>query len=268
MVARFEGRGHLGLGPARADRHAVAERLGHRDDVGHHTEPLVTEPRAAAAEAGLHLVDHEEDPALVAEPADALEVLGGGGVDAALALHGFEQHRGHRRIEGRLERVEVVPGDVPEALGQRLERLVLGRLPGGVQRGQGAAVERAEGAHDDVAAAAAELPGQLEGALVGLGPGVGEEHLAPGALGGPARLAGAEQPVERAGHLPADVGAEEVGDVQQRLGLLVQRGGHRRVAVAEAGDGEAREQVEVPACRPCPTATTPRRARAAATGGP
>ena len=102
-------------------------------------------------EAGLHLVDHEEDPALVAEPADALEVLGGRRVHAALALHRLEQHGGHRRVEGGLEGVEVVPGDVPEPLGQRLERLVLGGLAGGVERGQGAAVERAERAHDDVA---------------------------------------------------------------------------------------------------------------------
>ena len=151
---------------------------------GTHAEVLVAEPRAAAAEAGLDLVDHEEDAALVAEPADALEVLGRRRVHAALALHRLEQHRGHRRVEGRLERVEVVPGDVPEALGQRLERLVLGGLAGGVERGEGAAVERAEGAHDDVAAPAAELAGQLEGALVGLGAGVGEEHLAARAVGG------------------------------------------------------------------------------------
>ena len=165
--------------------------------------------------------------ALVAEPADALEVLGGRGVHPALALHRLEQHGGDRRVERRLERVEVVPGDVAEALGERLERLVLGRLPGGVQGGEGAAVEGAEGADHHVAAPAAEPPGQLEGALVGLGAGVGEEHLAPQCpVGGPAGLAGAEQAVEGAGHLPARLGAEEVGDVQQRLRLLVQ--GRRR----------------------------------------
>ena len=118
--------------------------------------------------------------------------------------------------------VEVVPGDVAEALGQRLEGLVLGRLAGGVQRGEGAAVERAEGADDDVAAAAAEPPGQLERALVGLGAGVGEEHLAAQcpSSGQP----GWPTPSSRSrvcGHLPARLGAEEVGHVEQRLGLLV-----------------------------------------------
>ena len=37
--------------------------------------------------------------------------------------------------------------------------------------------------------------------------------------------------------------------MQQRLRLLVEGVGHRGVAVAEAGDGEAREEVEVLACR-------------------
>ncbi len=75
--------------------------------------------------------------------------------------------------------------------------------------------------------------------------GVAEEHLAPRALGGPAGLADAEQPVERGGHLPARLGAEQVRHVQQRAGLLGERVGHRRVAVAEARDGEAGQEVEV-----------------------
>ena len=77
-----------------------------------------------------------------------------------------------------------------EALGHRLERLVLGRLPGRGEGGEGAAVEAAEGADDDVAAAAAVLAGELDRALDGLGAGVGEEHLAvvAGRLG--------EQPID------------------------------------------------------------------------
>ena len=66
-------------------------------------------------------------------------------------------------------------------------------------------------------------------------PRVAEEHLA----------AAAEQPVEGRGHLPAGLGAEQVRHVQQRARLLGERVGHRRVGVAEAGDGEARQEVEV-----------------------
>ena len=84
--------------------------------------------------------------------AHALEVLGRRRVHAALALHGLEQHGRHRRVErARSSASRSSHGDVAEALGQRLERLVLLRLAGGVQRGQRAAVERAVGADDDVA---------------------------------------------------------------------------------------------------------------------
>ena len=70
-----KARGDIGPRPAGADRHAVAERLGHRHDVGPHAEVLEAEPPAGAAEAGLHLVDHEQQAALVAQRADGLEVL-------------------------------------------------------------------------------------------------------------------------------------------------------------------------------------------------
>ena len=76
-------------------------RLGHRHDVGHDAGVLEAEPLAGAAEAGLDLVDHQQQAALVAQLADAAEVLGVGGYDAALALHGLEQHRGDRRIDRR-----------------------------------------------------------------------------------------------------------------------------------------------------------------------
>ena len=82
-------------------------------------------------------------------------------------------------VDGRRQGVDVPPGHVAETLGQRLERLVLGRLPGGVQGGQGPAVERAVGADHHVAPVAPPFAGQLDGALVGLGPAVAEEHPPP-----------------------------------------------------------------------------------------
>ncbi len=73
--------------------------------------------------------------------AQVLHVTLGRRVDAALALHDFDQHRGGRRVDAALEIDEIEGGDVVEAFRQRLELLVLGRLPGGVQRGQRAAVK-------------------------------------------------------------------------------------------------------------------------------
>ena len=155
VVARLEGGGDVRPGPAGADGDAVAERLGHRDDVRLDAHVLEGEPPTGAAEPGLHLVDHEQGAPLVAQAADPLQVRRGGRLHATLALHRLEQHGRHRGAESGVEGVEVVPGGVPEALGQGLERLVLGRLPGGVEGGEGAAVEAAEGADHDVLAPAA-----------------------------------------------------------------------------------------------------------------
>ena len=255
VVARLEHAGDVGPRPARADRHAVAERLGHGHDVGPDVEVLEAEPAAGPAEAGLHLVDHEQQAPLVAQAPHALEVVGVGRVDPALALHGLEQHRRHRRVDGGLELVEVVPGHVAEALGQRLEHLVLGGLPGGVEGGERASVEAAVGGHDHVAAATAEPAGQLDGALVGLGAGVAEEHLAAGGR------AVADQPVERRRHLWPDRGAEEVRHVQQRAGLGGERVGHGRVGVAERGHGQPRQTGRGSADPGRPRGTSPRRGR-------
>ena len=70
VVAGAEGVGHVVAGPAGADGHAVAQGLGHGDDVGPDAVVLEAEPPAGAAEAGLDLVDDQQHAALVAQPAD------------------------------------------------------------------------------------------------------------------------------------------------------------------------------------------------------
>ena len=52
---------------------------------------------------------------------------------------------------GILQGGEIAVGDVPEAVGQRLERLVLFRLAGRGQRREGAPMERPQRRDDDVA---------------------------------------------------------------------------------------------------------------------
>ena len=68
-----------------------------------------------------------------------------------------------------------------EAGGQGLEQLVEFLLPGGGQGGQGAAVEGIPKGYDGIAVRALLLgsvfPGCLDGALVGLCAGIGEENL-------------------------------------------------------------------------------------------
>ena len=133
VVAGHEGVGHVGPGPAGADGHAVAEGLGHGDDVGPHAEVLEAEPLAGAAEAGLHLVDDEQQRRARrrggARPAKYSGVAGltppspctGSSSTAPTTVGSMAAVQG----------VEVVPGHVAEALGQGLERLVLLGLAGG-----------------------------------------------------------------------------------------------------------------------------------------
>ena len=75
-----EGGRHVVAGPAGADRHAVAERLGDGHHVGLYAVVLEAEPAPGSPQAGLHLVDDHQDAALVAQAAHSLEVLGAGGL--------------------------------------------------------------------------------------------------------------------------------------------------------------------------------------------
>ena len=74
VVARAEHAGRARAADDGADRHARAEALGERHHVGPDAGPLVREPLAGAAHAALHLVEHQQPAALVADPARFLEV--------------------------------------------------------------------------------------------------------------------------------------------------------------------------------------------------
>jgi hypothetical protein len=93
-------------------------------------------------------------------------------------------------------------------------------------------VEAALGGHDVGASGA---PGQLERGLVGLGAGVGEEHLP----------VGSEQLQQLFGEADLRFGGEEVRHVSQRVELAGDRLDERRVGVAERVHGDPAEQVEV-----------------------
>ena len=79
--------------------------LAMRDHVGHDAGVLEAEPLARAGEAGLHLVDHQQQAALVAQRPHVAQVLRVGRDDATLALHGLEQHGRDRGVDGGLERL-------------------------------------------------------------------------------------------------------------------------------------------------------------------
>jgi hypothetical protein len=218
---------------ARADRQAAAETLGQGHDVGLDAIGLVREPVAGPADAGLHLVQHEQGGVRGADLPGRREVSGWRGHHAGLALDRLEDHHGGRVGHGDAEGVGVAVPDMGDVWRQRPERVHLGRLAGQGQRTHRAAVEAALGG-DDVAAAGE--PGQLEGGLVGLGAGVAEQYAA--------RTSGQCQ--QQLGEGDGRLGDVEVGDVAERGDLLGDGGDHGRVGVAEGVDGDATEQVHVP----------------------
>ncbi len=240
VITRLEHSGDLVLGPRGPDRKAVAHRLRHRDHVGHDAGMLEPEPFTRSAEASLNLVEHHQQPTVIAQGAHVAEVLIVGGDHPALALHRLQQHRRNGRVDRRLQRVDVVVGDMAKPVRHREERLVLGRLAGSGQRRQRATVEAAERADDGVAAAAAELARQFQRRLVGLGAAVAEEHLPDGAGGL------GEQRVDLDGRLGCLVGREEVADVHQRARLCRDHLRDAGIRVAECDHREPTEEVEVP----------------------
>ena len=77
----------------------TCQGLGQRHHVGLDAEVLVSPQLARAPEAALHLVEDEHGPCLVTQLPQPLQELGGGGVDAALALQGFHDNAGRLPLQ-------------------------------------------------------------------------------------------------------------------------------------------------------------------------
>ena len=131
MGAGRHALGRLVGGQHRADRKAGAEALGQRHDIGRHADLLVAEHFAEPADAGLHLVEGEQQPVLVAELAQLAEELRRRRAHAALALHRLDDDAGGLGRDGELERLEIAERNLVEAVHGRPEAvemlLVLGR---------------------------------------------------------------------------------------------------------------------------------------------
>ena len=87
-------------------------------------------------------------------------------------------------IHRSFQLADVAVGNMAEAFGQRLERLVLFGLSCGVERGQGAPVKRAKRAYNLVSPVPGPAARQLESSFVGFSPRVAKEHL-PAAVPSP-----------------------------------------------------------------------------------
>lgn len=139
---------------------------------------LIAIQLARAPHAGLHLVHHEQDIALLAERRQRLDKSLVQRADAAFALDQLDHHRAGVLVNLCLDALQVGIG-VGKALGKGGEVLMEPRLPGRGQRRHRAAMERIVQGHNPVAALPmrldAVLARQLDRALVGLRAGVCKE---------------------------------------------------------------------------------------------
>ncbi len=114
--ARRHALGGLRRREARADRKAAAEALGGGHDVGRRARPFIREELAGAADAGLHLVEDEQQAVLVGTArADRAGTRPSTAADAALALDRLDQDRGGLRADRCLHRLDVPERHLVEA---------------------------------------------------------------------------------------------------------------------------------------------------------
>ena len=236
VAARSEQGGSPADGQAGTDREAVAQSLGQRHDIGPYALVDVHQPAPGATHPRLHLVDPQQGVVRIADFASLCEIVRRRHHDTVLALDGLQHDGGCRVVDGRGESAGVAVRDEDHVAGQRRERLAVLRA---VSDGQGAHRPSVEGAlgGDDLGPTGGS--GDLEGGLVGLGAGVGEEDL------GLTGIADHRHEPFRQGHLGGS--GEEVGHVTEGGDLAGDRRQHSGMRVAQRGDREAGQQIQVPA---------------------
>ena len=103
---------------------------------------------------------------------DALQIAVVWNANAAFALDRFDDHRGDRIVQGLLQRIEVVEGNVADAFQHRRKWLPVFRIGGGSERPESPAVVGAMGGND--AGPPCRDPGVFQGRLDRFGARVSE----------------------------------------------------------------------------------------------
>ena len=228
--------------PEAAHGEAAADAFGAGDQVRLHlrADGFPAHRGPAAAKAALHFVDHQQKILLAAKLRHRTQELRLHGVDAALALHGFQQNAAGDGADGRAQGFDVVEVHIAEAHEHRVELNLDFFLTRGGHGAEGAAVETLVERDDLVArravrlrAAVAEAAGYLDDAVIRLCAGVAEED----ATGDAHDLA-----YNELCQLLLSLHAVEVRAVHQRMRLLAEGLHHRRVAMPQtAGRNPAAE---------------------------
>ena len=216
-----------------------AEPLGQRHDVGRHAELLIAEQLAEPADAGLHLVEREQQAVLVAE------LRAAPGRTAAAPMRtppspctGSIRMPAVSGVIARLTASRSPSGtwSKPSIAGPKPSRCFLFLAAASVAsvRPWNAAFEGDDAVALGMAVRRLVLAHHLDDAFHRLGAGIGEEHHVGEAHGA--------QPVGQ----PLALGnAVEVGDVDDLLGLLGDRLDQMRMRMAERIDRDAGGEIEI-----------------------
>src|SRR5690606_29788725 len=117
LARRFRPRRHHPLRAyAGRERKPARQRLPDDEQVRDDAPVLAREPSARTPEAGVDLVEHEEEPPLVADPAESREPAVGRYDVATPPLHRLDEDRPdigpvgpvERRVHGRERRIEGI----------------------------------------------------------------------------------------------------------------------------------------------------------------
>ena len=91
--------------------------------------------------AGLNFIKEQEEPTLIANLAQAEQILRRSGCDTAFALNRFDQDRGSFRANRGAHRFQVIEGHLPKACHHRLKTFLYFFLPGRGDPREGSPVE-------------------------------------------------------------------------------------------------------------------------------
>ena len=226
--------GELLAGDGGPDRQAAPEPLGQRDHVRARRRGLEREPFAAPADPGLDLVEDQERAPSV-HRAGPPRQDGVEREDPALAEDGLQQDRRGRAPHRGVRAAMSFGGTWTNPSGSGANGACFAGCPVAARVANVRPWnEPSRATTSRRPAGAPVLAGDLQRRLVGLGPGVGEEHLPePGQV---------REPVRQLLLLPRRV---QVGDVDERAGLLLDGLEPGGVRVAEGHGRDPGREVQV-----------------------
>ena len=222
----------------RADREAAPQPFGAGENVRDDVVMLVGVEMAGTPGAGLHLIEYQSGMMAIAEGTQRLQERRVRRDHPAFADNRLDDHRAGARGDRRGDRLDIVIGQMGNALRQRSIIAGIFRLAANGDGEQRAAVEGVvEG--DDFAFFTAKLivgifPRQLKGRLVGFGAGVAEKHLV-----GKGRL---HEGFRQLQHRLVGIA---IADMPQFRQLILQGLSQRRVSMAQGVHCDAARHIDI-----------------------